>query len=84
MAFPGMLVEAAKQAGMEVPSDPDHYDNEKFPHFHVFCGAQLGRSLAFWGEHWENAKVVAEIPEKEIRTLTIQQLVDKGLKGVFG
>lgn len=84
LAFPAMLVEAAKQAGMKVPKDPDKFDPEKFPHFQVFCGAQLGRPLAFWGEHWENAKVVAEVPEKKIRSITIPQLIGKGLKGVFG
>lgn len=84
MAFPGMLMEAAKQAGMKVPSDPDKYNMQEFPHFYVFCEVQLGRSLTSWTEHWDNAKVVAKVPEKEIRTITVQGLIDKGLRTVVG
>jgi len=84
IAFAGMLMKAAEEAGMKVPPNPDEYDQEKFPHFHVFCGVQLGRSMTSWTEHWDNAKVVAEVPEKEIRTITVQGLLDKGLKAVMG
>lgn len=59
MAFPSMLVEAAEKAGMEVPENPDGGDfQETHPHFHVFCTLQLGRPIN-WGEHWENAEIIA-------------------------
>ena len=78
MAFPGMLVPAAEQAGMKVPEDPDEFDAEEFPHFQVFCNAQLCRPMTP-GEHWENAKVIAEIPDAEIRMLTLPDLIGRGL-----
>jgi hypothetical protein len=79
MAFAGMLVEAAEQAGMKVPPDPDEFVPTEFPHFHVFCNVQLARPLVMWGEHWENAKIVAAIPEADLQTITLQQLMAKGL-----
>lgn len=83
LAFPGMLVSAAKDAGMEVPPNPDKYSSTKFPHFAVFCSVQLGRAMTSWTEHWENAKVVAKVPTEEIQKVTLQGLIDKGLRGTF-
>lgn len=73
-----MLVGAADQAGMKVPPDPEYFSSEEFPHFYVFCAVQLGRRMEP-GEHWENAKVIAAIPEEEIRSVTLEKLIDKGL-----
>jgi len=84
IAFPGMLVSAAQEAGMAVPKNPDKFDKEQYPHFAVFCGVQLGRAMSSWTEHWENAHVIAKVPEKEIRAITVQGLLDKGLKAVVG
>lgn len=83
LAFPGMLVEAAKQAGMKVPKDPDDFKPEKFPHFQVFCNVQLGRAMTSWTEHWDNAKVVAKVPEKEITTIKMPKLIEMGLRGTY-
>lgn len=71
-----MIAQAAADAGMEVP-DAD-FDVNKFPHFHVFCCAQLCRPLVNWGEHWENAKVVAAIDERKIRSICLQDLINEG------
>lgn len=83
LAFPGMLIKAAEQAGMKVPEDPDDFDPKKFPHFQVFCTVQLGRAMTSWTEHWENAKVVAEVPEEAIFTIKMPELIKKGLRGTF-
>lgn len=64
---------------MPIPdlSESDDFDKNEFPHFAVFCGMQLAVPMGP-GDHWENAKVVAAIPEQEIRTVTPQILWDRG------
>ena len=79
MVFADMLVEAAQVAGMEVPEDTEDFDKEKYPHFYVFCETQLARPLTYWGEHWENAKIIANIPDAEITEITLEGLLAKGL-----
>lgn len=80
MAFAGMLVGAAKQAGMKTPEDPDEgFDPKEYPHFDIFCTVQLGRAIR-WGEHWDNAKVVARIPNEKLDTVTLQDLLNDGLE----
>lgn len=84
LAFPSMLGSAAEKAGINVPNfenleDDWHFDPEEFPHFHVFCIAQLGRPMVSMGEHWENAKVIAAIPDDEIRSVSLEYLLDRGL-----
>jgi hypothetical protein len=81
MGFEGMLVDAAIAAGMKVPPDPDNtpYRKEDFPHFWVFCRLQLNRAIQ-WGEHWENAKVIANIPEEKLKTMTLEHFIAEGLR----
>ena len=75
IAFPGMLLAAAEQAGMKCPPDPNDFDAAEFPHFRVFCSIQLG---SYPGEHWENAKVVAAVPDDQILTVTVAGLINRG------
>jgi hypothetical protein len=79
-AFPGMIAPAAKKAGMKTPVDPDDFDGNEFPHFFVYCNLQLGRPMVFPGEHWENAKVVAAIPDDWIRSVTLEQMIERGFQ----
>lgn len=82
LVFPSMLVAPAKNAGMKTPelnSTEDDFDPEEFPHFAVFCVAQLGRPMGSMSEHWENAKVIAGVSEEDIRTANLQFLLDRGL-----
>ncbi len=74
IAFPSMLASAAAEAGMKVPEDPDAFDPEEFPHFAVFCKAQLGAPMPSPDSHWENAKVVAAIPADKIMSVTMAEL----------
>lgn len=65
LVFAGMIAKAAQDAGMKVPDNPDgDWSPKEYPHFHVFCNVQLARPMVSPGEHWENAKIVAAIPEK--------------------
>lgn len=77
LAFPSMLVQACIDEGIPTPHDPDEYDPELFPQFHLFCIAQLGRPMSP-GAHWENAKVIAAIPPSEVKTITFEQLTERG------
>lgn len=80
MAFPSMLTEAAVQAGMKVPENPDdEFDREQFPHFAVFCVLQLGRPIN-WGEHWENAKVIMKFDEEMLKKAELSDFIERGLQ----
>lgn len=82
LAFPSMLEPAAREAGMAVPADPENYEAEKeaFPHFFVFCAVQLGSPMPTPTAHWENAKLIAAIPEDQIRNETGETLTERGLQ----
>ena len=77
--FPSMIYNAAVEAGMPVPpeSSCESYDPNEFPHWHVYCNVQLGVPLT-WGNHWENAKLIARIPQEQLRTMTLCQLEEMG------
>lgn len=81
MAFPSMIAAAARQAGMKVPDDKqieeDSWRPTEFPHFAVFCNVQLGVPVT-WGNHWENAKIIAKIPDDKIKTTTPKDLEKLG------
>jgi len=78
MAFPCMLVNPAEKAGIKVPEDPDNFDKQEFPHFYVFCFMQLGRRMPFPDSHWNNAHIIASIPEENIRLVLPEQLLMMG------
>jgi len=80
IAFAHMLVDPAIKAGIDTPEDADDYDEEKFPHFHLFCCAQLGRPMPDWTCHWDNAKIIKEIDIKDIKTTTFDDLMSKGFR----
>lgn len=82
IVFPFILVGHAEEAGIKIPEDLDKYDPEKFPHWHVFCQVQLGRRIpkGYTFAVSENAKLIAKIPKAKLKTLTLQNLVDMGLR----
>ena len=77
MAFPSMLFDACEKAGIPHPEDDDYIPDE-WLRFHLFCLVQLGRPVR-WGEHWENAEVIAKVPEDKIKTITLGELIEMGL-----
>lgn len=79
LAFPSMIAKAAEEAGMKVPENPDDFSPHEFPHFQVFCSVQLGRRMNSMVEHWENAKVIAAIPDDEIKQVSVDDLIKLGL-----
>jgi hypothetical protein len=83
LVFPSMLIPAAIAAGIKVPKDVDNFDSNEFPYFSVFCTIQLCRPMHVLSEHWDNAKIIADIPDKKIRKITIIDLINKGLSISF-
>jgi hypothetical protein len=79
IAFAGMLVDAAEKAGIKVPPNPDDFEREDFMHFFVFSTVQLGAPMPWPGAHWDNAQMIAQISDEEIRQITYQELLDRGL-----
>jgi hypothetical protein len=81
IANPLMLVNAATQAGIKLPDDPEKWDQCKETHMHwyAFCLVQLARPVVYHGEHFENAKVIAAIPAQDLPNLTFTQLIERGL-----
>lgn len=74
---PHAIAPAAIEAEMKVPDDPMTYDPVEYPHWHVYCCVQLGVPVQ-WGNHWENAKIIAKIPDDKILTVTMADLVALG------
>lgn len=78
-AFPSMLLPAAKEAGMKVPENADDFDKKEFPRFDVFCILQLGAFMPYPSVVWDNARVIADIKDEEMSTITTKDLIDRGL-----
>lgn len=82
IAFASLLEEPARQVGIPVPKNSDCFNAEKFPRFELFCKAQLGRAMTSATEHWENAKVIASLPEEVLKTITPEGLRAAGFQGL--
>lgn len=79
LCFPSMLCTAAEAAGIKFPEDADGpYEPSEFVHWHVLCTTQLGRP-SDPGEHFDNAIALAKIPEEALKTMTVQELVRRGV-----
>lgn len=78
IAFAGLLVGPATEAGIKVPDDPEEYDPNEFVHFHVFCNVQLGAPMSP-ETPLANAIIIAQLTEAELRTLTLKQLIARGI-----
>lgn len=79
IAFEGLLVGPAREAGIEVPPDPEKYRPIDFVHFHVFCNVQLGAPIQSAETPLHNARVIAQLTADEARTITFKRLLDLGL-----
>lgn len=76
IAFASLLVAPAREAGITVPENPETYVPEDFIHWHVFILWQLGRPMPWATAHWENAKLIAGIPDDELLGLkTVRDLL---------
>ena len=83
LAFPAMIAGAAEKAGMKVPEDIEEYDKSEYPHWFVFCQLQLGVPMPHASAHWDNAKVIANIPDDRIMTSTAEDIYALGFEVGF-
>lgn len=88
IALPIGLVGPAHEAGIAVPDDPMQFDYDKaspeeqskYVRWVLFCSAQLGQPMPSPSSHWENAKIIAQIPEDELMTITSEGLERLGFQ----
>ena len=80
IVFPELLIGPAEEAGIKVPEDIENYDPEIFPYWKVFCNVQLGAPLPNSLAHWNNAKIIASIPQDKIKEITYPDLLEMGLE----
>lgn len=80
ITFPSLLANAASKSGIMVPQIVDNYSREDYPHWFVFCWAQLGRPMPSPVSHWNNAKLIAGIPANQLKYVSIEDLNKKGLQ----
>lgn len=85
IAFPSMLLNPAREAGMKTPDDiPDDdldlLDKDQYDHFYVYCAMQLGAPMPSSSSHWSNAKVIAAIPADKIRTMKPADIIKLGFE----
>ena len=79
-----ILCAAAKEAGIDVPKgvdfDGDNLSSfrESHPHFFVYVTLQLGAPMPSAAAHWDNAKVIAAIPDDRITKVTVKELKELG------
>ena len=77
-AFPQMIAKAAEDAGIKLPPDLDSFDPEEYPHWLVFCRMQLGQPMPYPEVDYDNAKVIANLSEEEVKRVTPIQLIQAG------
>jgi len=78
-AFAEMLVPAAKQANMKIPPDVNNYDKNEYPHWHVFTALQLGAPMSHMSVHFDNAKIIADIPKDKLKTMLLSDFEELGV-----
>ena len=79
--FPGMFYNHIKDSKLKMPEDFENYDPEEYPHFHVFILTHLGQPIDIAALE-DNANIIADIPENAIKSVTLNDLMEKGV--VFG
>lgn len=76
--FEGMLVNYIPDEFLSMlPENIEEYDKNEYPHWYVFCQLHLGRPIDT-DDLENNAKIIFGLSEKEIRTMTIDQLISLG------
>jgi hypothetical protein len=76
--FEGPLAACATNAGIKVPEDLENYNPAEFPYWHVYRMSQQGAPMPHPRAHWDNAEVIAKIPESDIMKVTFKDLEEAG------
>ena len=78
ICIPEMLAACAEKAGITLPKDIRNYDADKFPHWYVYKLMQSGAPMPYASAHWDNAKVIAAIPNDRIMKVTYDEVIEMG------
>lgn len=79
--FPRMFYTHIKDSNLKIPNDFENYNPEEYPHFHVFMLTHLGQPIDITALE-DNANIIAEIPEENIKGVSFNDLLEMGV--VFG
>lgn len=79
--FPGMFYDHIKDSKLKMPDDFEDYNPGEYPNFHVFMLIHLGQPLDIAALE-DNANIIADISEDAIKSVTLNDLMKKGV--VFG
>ena len=82
LAFPELLVEPAKKAGMSVPENANDFNlyKNKHTHFWIFCQLQLGAPMPSPSVHFDNAQVIADIELEKLKTMSYDDFINAGFQ----
>ena len=80
-AFPRMFYNHIKDSKLKMPEDFENYNPEEYPYFHVFMMTHLGKPIDITALE-DNANIIADIPENDIKNVMLKDLMEKGV--VFG
>jgi hypothetical protein len=80
VGLPEMLTAPAEEAGIKVPPNLDYYMANEYPHWEVFCTVQLGAPMPCPTALWDNAHIIAKIPQDKICLVTLEELIKMGIK----
>ena len=78
-AFEEMFKPHIKNSRLKMPEDFSHYDIHEYPHFAVFMYIHLDKAIDIT-ELENNANIIADIPDTDIKFVTIEDLIAKGLE----
>lgn len=78
VGFDGMLTAPAEKAGIKVPPDLENYNPNEYPHWYVFSKVQLGTSMPNPTAHWQNAEIIAKIPQEDIFSVSVEDILGMG------
>ena len=77
-AFEEMFHNHIKNSGMLIPENSKTYNPFEFPHYYVFMNLHCGQTINT--DHlYDNAKLIASIPFEELKDMTLQDFINKGL-----
>lgn len=79
--FPGMFYNHIKDSKLKMPDDFENYNPEEYPNFHVFMLTHLGQLIDIT-ELKDNANIIADISEDDIKSVSFSDLLEMGV--VFG
>lgn len=83
IAFHGMLIGPANEAGIPVPDvipsdlESENFDHQKYIKWIVYSRMQLGASMPRPDSHWENARIIAGLPDEILTMVTPKQLLEE-------